>query len=61
MDTTQISLRARATEVARDLILENHDAPKEPEQLLAICYVRAFTDGIAACAEAAQRQAVAHA
>lgn len=56
-----ISLRSRATEVARDLILENHDAPASAEQLLAVCYVRAFTDGVAACAAAAQQQAVARA
>jgi hypothetical protein len=50
------SLRDRATNVARDLILENNDAPSNPEQLLALCYIRAFTDGIAACAAAAQQQ-----
>lgn len=44
MNTSSNSIRARATEVARDLLLENNDAPVSVETLLALCYVRAWTD-----------------
>jgi hypothetical protein len=40
----QQTLRDRATDVARDLILENNDAPVSTEQLLALCYLRAWAD-----------------
>lgn len=56
MDTSGISLKARATEVARDLILENNDAPVGTEQLLALCYIRAFTDGVLASTVASSHQ-----
>lgn len=45
------SLRARATEIARDLILENNDAPASTEALLTLCYVRAYADGLAAASD----------
>lgn len=40
------AIRARATEVAQDLVTENNDAPLSVRDLLAVCYIRAFTDGV---------------
>lgn len=46
MNTATTNLRARATEIARDLVSENNDAPLSAVDLLTVCYIRAFTDGI---------------
>lgn len=40
------TIKARALDVASDLVTENNDAPISVRDLLAICYIRAFTDGV---------------
>lgn len=48
MDKQPINaIKARATDVAHNLIAENNDAPVSVRDLLAICYIRAFTEGLA--------------
>jgi hypothetical protein len=57
MDTQTVTdIRSRAREVARDLLLERNDAPVSDEQLLAIMYIRAFSDGVLAAGSSAQVQ-----
>jgi hypothetical protein len=61
METVLISaIKARAAEVAQDLVTENNDAPLSVRDLLTLCYVRAFTDGVKHSSDtlAAELQAV---
>lgn len=53
MDKTQINLRERAIEVARDLATEYNDAPTGREKLAELAYIRGVTDGVQACIETA--------
>lgn len=57
------TIKARALDVASDLVTENNDAPVSVRDLLAICYIRAFTDGVKHSGDtlAAQLQAVSRA